>query len=99
MWVVGGPHNVVHPDVMAVGDADCIVHECAVDLSLEVLAGFEFQLAVDHLAVALKGVIHALNEMRHPGNVVFRRDELQGGEAFQYVREHLAGDGVCSSRG
>jgi len=85
--IIRGPHEVVHADHVAIGDADRIVHKRGADLPLEVLAGFQLEGTVDHLAVALKGMVHAPDKMIDPADVVFRGDELQVREPIQHPRE------------
>src|SRR5213593_2513924 len=81
--IVGGPHELVDADEVAVGDPDVVVDVGAIHLALEVLAGLPGELEAGRVATALEGAVHPLQVVRQPAAVVLRRDDLQIWEAVE----------------
>ena len=90
--VVRRPHQGPHAGELARDDTGRVVHERRGDVASEVLARHERQRRIIVRGVPLAGepVVHALDEVRDPADVVLRRDDPQFGEPLEDAAEdHL----------
>ena len=77
--VVARPHDVVDPDVVALAQADRVLHEGAEHLPAEVEARWLLQLALRPVPVLLPQVVGVVLEERDPADLALDRDELESG--------------------
>src|SRR6266849_800131 len=92
--IVGGPHELVDSDEVAVGDPDVVVDIGAVHLALEVFAGLQAQLEAGRVATALEGAVHPLQVIRQPAAVVLSRDDPEIREAVEHAGEDEHAEGA-----
>src|SRR6267142_2480292 len=68
--IIGGPHDVLDPDELAVRHTDPIVDEGRKDLASEVFRGRKLQLGRIEVAIFFLGWIEVLQEKRKPTDFI-----------------------------
>src|SRR5271156_4198268 len=92
MREVRSPHQIFDADKVPRHHADAIVLESRRDLPPKVVAGRIRDRLLFEIAILLECAVEALEKMRDPSDVVFDRDQLEPGKAFEHAGENNFGE-------